>query len=517
MAIAKTSLKFDQGEFAKALKAADFERCHELVDGQATREAVLASAGLALRERRYVDVIGLLSSFPEASDYERLGRDVMLGAALGYTRDYVAGRRLIERGLNDLLPDDPRYDDAHYHKSAIAWMQHEHREAEEACELQLRSGDANSRARAHIMLSWIALRRGDVLQQVEKLKLALDELDAADEPDEYFRANALATLGPLCRDLPIREAAERTRHTYENLPWTDGLALERFQVTRCLAVIDELEGNELAAFGAFKRASILAPSQHWSVLCLLDRARLAKNTGEKVFSAEQLEEAHQVAQRVSWGDTTGEERSALLILSELYADQNPAVAEQYLARFRSLSSSVLPIWAHSTDARVRAFEAYSQGVAWLRMGDTEEGRNSLTEAWSIFEDFGYGWRAALCAIGLFEATNDRRWLERANRRIAPWPNSWIAKRLGDAKPSDSTVVPLEKIPSAKREVLELVREGRRNSEIAQTLGRSPNTVRNQLAQLFQLFDVKSRAELVAVLSKQVVPITRLSRTQRNQG
>jgi DNA-binding CsgD family transcriptional regulator len=50
-------------------------------------------------------------------------------------------------------------------------------------------------------------------------------------------------------------------------------------------------------------------------------------------------------------------------------------------------------------------------------------------------------------------------------------------------------------------VLELVRAGRRNSEIASILGRSPNTVRNQLSELFQTFNVKTRAELVAALAR----------------
>ncbi|HEY2476038.1 MAG TPA: helix-turn-helix transcriptional regulator [Candidatus Cybelea sp.] len=470
-------------------------------------DAILASARLCMRERRYVEVIGLLSDFPESPTAARLERNVTLGAALGYTRDYVGGRRLINRALGELAPGDPIYDEAQYFKSAIAWMQHEHREAEEAATIQLSSADPNNRARAHIMLSWVALRRGDVLGQVDELQKALDEIDAAEIPDEYFRANALLTLALLCRELPIQDASERVRHTYGELAWTTGLQLERFQVTRFLAAVDELEGNELAAFGSFKKAARLAPSDHWSVLCFLDRATLAKNTGERAFAAEQLQEAHEIAQRVSWNEVAGEERSALLVLAELFAYENPAVAEQYLARFRSLSSSVVPILSYGTDPRVRGFEAYSQGIAWLHLGDTEEGKNALTEAWSIFEDFNYGWRAALCGLGLFEATRDRRWIERAAKKIAPWPRSWIARRVTES--STSRVVPLERIPSAKREVLELVRAGRRNSEIAQTLGRSPHTVRNQLAQLFQIFDVKSRAELVAVLSKPVVPITRL--------
>lgn len=511
----KQSPRFDDVEFERALRAADFERCHLILDGHQTVEAAIASARLALRERRYVAVIGLLSDFPECHEQLKASRDILLGAALGSTRDYVAGRRLLERALDVLLPGDPLYDDAYYWKSAIAWMQHEHREAEEAANVQLRSNDANNRARAHIVLAWIALRRGDVLQQVDELQKALDEIEGAEHPDEYLRANALFTLALLCRELPLHDVAQRVRETYDALPWTSGLSLERFQVTRFLAAVDELEGNELAAFGAFKKAARMAPSDHWSVLCFLDRAVLAKNTGEKSFCSEQLQEAHDIAQRVSWNEVSGEERSALLVLAELFAHENAAVAEQYLARFRSLSSSVVPMLSYGTDPRVRGFEAYSQGIAWLQLGDKEEGKTALTEAWSIFEDFDYGWRAALCALGLYEATADKRWLERAARKIAPWPRSWIAKRIGDVK--TTTVVPLERIPPAKREVLELVRDGRRNNEIAKTLGRSPHTVRNQLSQLFQIFDVKSRAELVAVLSKPVVPITRLHQHQRNDG
>jgi DNA-binding CsgD family transcriptional regulator len=497
---------FDCDEFTSALRAADYDRCRELIGAGDTLEAVLAAARLAIRERRFVDIIGSLSDFPADTTAMRAERDVLLGAALGSTRDYVAGRRLIDRALNDLAPGDPLYEEALYQKAAIAWMQHEHREAEEVATVQLNSTDANNRARARVMLSWIALRRGEVLKQVDELQKALDELDVAPEPDQFFRANTLFTLALLCRELPLRDVAERVRSIFDTMPWMPGLQLARFQITRFIAAMEELEGNELAAFAGFKRAMRLAPSEHWSVLCFLDRAALAKNTGETAFAAEQLQEAHDIAQRLSWNDVTGEERSALLVLADLFAYENAAVAEQYLARFRSLGSTVIPLLSYGTDPRVRGFEAYSQGVAWLRLGDAEEGKAALTEAWDIFEDFNYAWRAALCALGLFEATRDRRWVHRAARKIDPWPRSWIARRIAEA--NSTAVVPLERIPPAKREVLELVRAGRRNSEIARMLGRSPHTVRNQLAQLFQTFNVKSRAELVAVLSRPVVPLIR---------
>jgi DNA-binding CsgD family transcriptional regulator len=495
---------FNRAEFEGALRAADFDRCRRLVEGQQTPEAVLAAARLALREHRGADAIGLLSNFPDTPQKNRIARDVLLGAALGSTKDYVAGNRLIDRALNDLAPGDPFYDEALYYRAAIAWMRHDHREAEAAANLQLESSDGNNRARARIVLSWIALRRGDVLRQVQELQMALDELDATAEPDQYFRANALFTLALLCRELPLPDVAERVRGLFESLPWTSGLKLERFQVTRFLATVDELDGNELAAFSGFKKASRLAPSDHWGVLCLLDRALLAKNTGELAFAAEQLSDAHEISQRLSWSEVTGEERSALLVLAELFAYEDSAIAEQYLARFRSLGTTVIPLLSYGSDPRVRGFEAYTQGVAWLRLGDAEVGQAALKEAWSIFEDFNYEWRAALCALALHQATHDRRWIERGARKIASWPRSWIARRVNDA--SRVATFPLERIPPAKREVLELLRAGRRNSEIAKVLGRSPHTVRNQLAQLFQTFNVKSRAELVAVLSKPVVEL-----------
>ncbi|HEX3671785.1 MAG TPA: helix-turn-helix domain-containing protein [Candidatus Cybelea sp.] len=499
-------------EFEKAYTAADFDRCRDLVAIGEDYDAVLARARLALRERRYVDIIGALSEVPKASHEARVARDVLLGAALGLTRDYVAGTRLIERALNELSAQSAWYYDALHYKALIAWMRQDHREAEQAASSELRSADPNNRARAHILLSWIALRRGEILRQVDELQKALDELDSAEAADEYFRANALFTLALLCRELPLREVADRVRNIFECLPWTKGLQLEHFQVTRFLAAIDELDGNELAAFAGFRRAARLAPSDHWSVLCFLDRALLARNTGEYAFATEQIQEAHEISQRVSWNEVTGEERSALLVLAELFAHDDPAVAEQYLARFRTLTTSVIPILSYGTDPRVKGFEAYSQGVAWLRLGDVDEGKAALTEAWSIFEDFNYAWRAALCALALYDVTHDRKWVQRAARKIDPWPHSWIARRVAEA--TNTSVLRLDRIPPAKRQVLELVRAGRRNAEIATVLGRSPNTVRNQLSQLFQTFNVKSRAELVAALSKPVAPVTMLRDKRR---
>jgi DNA-binding CsgD family transcriptional regulator len=495
---------YDAEDFEKAFTAADFNRCRELVDGKTDFESLLAATRVAIRERRYMDVISALSEVPRTSTEARIARDVMLGIALGLTRDYSGGRRLITRALREMSPADEWYYEAVHYRGLIAWMTQQHEEAYDAASEELQSLNPNVRARARILLSWVALRRGQILRQVDELQKALDELEATDAPDQYFKANALVTLALLCYELPLREVGERVRSVFDEIPWTSGLQLERFHLTRSIAGIEELDGNELAAFSGFKKATRLAPSAHWSVLCYLDRAQLARSTGEMVFAGDQLQEAHEIAQRISWNEATGEERAALLVLAQLFAHDEPAIAEQYLARYRTLSSSVIPILSYGTDPRVKGFEAYSQGVAWLQLGDVSEAKDVLTEAWSIFEGFNYGWRGALCALALYEATKDRRWIARATQKIGPWPYSWIARRTAEL--SSISTSSLERIPLAKRQVLELLRAGRRNAEIARLLGRSPNTVRNQISELFQIFNVKSRAELVAALSKPVAPL-----------
>ena len=121
----------------------------------------------------------------------------------------------------------------------------------------------------------------------------------------------------------------------------------------------------------------------------------------------------------------------------------------------------------------------------------------LLEAWEIFEEFEYGWRAAHAAMLLARATRDEKWLARAARRIQPWPNSWIAQEVRRVRIERA---PQPHVSPAQRQVLDLLRSGKRNAEIARILRRSPHTIRNHIADLFQIFKVKSRAELVAMLA-----------------
>jgi len=82
---------FNAEEFEKAFTAADFDRCRDLVSSAQGIGAILASARLALRERRYLDAIGMLTAAPPETS---VARDVLLD------------RTSRERGLIDPMAVD---------------------------------------------------------------------------------------------------------------------------------------------------------------------------------------------------------------------------------------------------------------------------------------------------------------------------------------------------------------------------------------------------------------------------
>lgn len=433
VAIASRRKRLDPKEFEAAYRAGDYARCHELVDDNPSPDAKVMRARVDCRERNYGDAIAILSpSFKNASAEAKIWRDMLLGVALAGSRDYDAGDRLIQRALEALTPGSRLYFEAMHFRGLVAWMRHDNREAERCAREQLTSDDPTTRGRGHSLLSWVAIRRGDALLQVEELVKSLDELESAKVVDQGLRAVSTLTLAVLCREIPLDEVAERVRRVYEELPWTDSLRLEQFFVIRHLAHLDAMHGNDFSAFAKFKQSASLAPNDYWRLFCLVDRTYLAKHTGEAVFAAEQLEEAHKLAQQLSWTEVTGEERAVLQIMAELFSHHDIARANEYLTLFRSITGNVLPILTYGSDARVRAFTAYTQGVLWLRLGEIEQGKTVIAEAWSTFDAYSYGWRAANCAITLYEVTREPIWLERAIAQIAPWPQSWLARRITSA-------------------------------------------------------------------------------------
>ncbi len=330
--VKRPSPRFDEANFSNFFLAADYTECRRLLlELDDPIRATLLTARIDFREQRYLEMIQPLVGLKPTDPQTEIERDILLGAAYSETNDFSTARLRLDRALEKTQPASQVQSDALFYKALLAWLEHEHRESEALMVASLSDPSPNNRARAHVLLSWIAVRRRDVDRQVRELTSALDIFEQTDSPDEYYRAKALLTLALLGRELPLPEETLRVRKTYNSMRWASGTRLSQFQTLRYLGWIDALGGDELAAFRTFRAAAVLAPSEHWRVLCLTDRAYLARNTGERSFAHDVVHEAHEIAQALSWHETQREERSSLFVLAELFATIDPALSQKYLA------------------------------------------------------------------------------------------------------------------------------------------------------------------------------------------
>lgn len=494
---------FDSAGFERAFLAADYARCREVVaSARKTDVSAIALSRVDLRDGHPVDVVERLSNLRPSDARLRLERDIWLGAAYGATGDSESAYRLFDRALADLQPPDELYYALLFQRAHVHWMDRQWQPLEALVAQLIDAPHAGYRGRGYVLRGWIhAGKHGDAQAQARDYLRALDEFDFMARPDLRLRLNTLLTLTALARELGLESVAERVRAAYDAMHPSSGMRVQYFKMTRILGWIDALDGNELSAFRRFRQAAELAPSELWRVQCISDRATLARATGERAFALDQLYAAHDLASNLSWNDAVEEDRITLLNLAELFGDVDAALAQRYLAQFRSLRTPMDRRMGFANDERVRALEAYPSGIALLRLGETHAAQQMLGQAYTIFSKFDYGWRAALAALGMHKATQDPQWLVLARKAVKRWPESWIAGELRDAQQAHSISEEEAMVTRAQRPILKLLLEGRRNADIADALGKSPNTVRNHIAEIFRAFDVNSRSELIALLSR----------------
>lgn len=494
--------RYDAAGFERLFLAADYARCREMLrQAPANDRTTVQASRLDLRDGHFLDAVERLSGMQPSSPRAAIERDVWLGAAHGATGDTASAHRLLERALGKLQAPDELYYTALYQRAYTFWLDRKHDRLAEATAPLMKSDNPLYRGRARVLASWIFAQRHDLRRQADEYLKALDDFDSLEQPDALVRLSTLFTLASLARELPLEDVAARVRSAYETLRPTSGMRVQYFKLTRVMGWLEALRGDELAAFRYFRAAGKIAPTAFWRVLCTTDRAYLAQTAGEQAFALDQLYDAHEQASALSWHDAEQEDRMALLNLAELFAGVDPAIAQRYLALFRSLRTPMDHRMILASDPRVRAFESYPSGMALLRLGEADAAKTMLHQAWEIYRQHDYSWRAALCALGLYKATRETRWLSQARAQAALWPQSWIAREVRSVAEAHAAARHEAAVSPAQGHVLKLLLEGKRNAEIAAALKRSPNTVRNHIAEIFKIYGVNSRASLIARLSR----------------
>lgn len=143
------------------------------------------------------------------------------------------------------------------------------------------------------------------------------------------------------------------------------------------------------------------------------------------------------------------------------------------------------------------------GVARLDDVPWGSGSGRRTRTWKeVFAPLGVGDTLGAWIEVPHEAPRLLVFLRRKRERFEPWERDSLAYLLPylalvERTSRRATRNAGDALTARQLEIVEHLRNGRTNAEIAERLGISENTVRNQLARAYRRYDVKSRTALLA--------------------
>jgi ATP/maltotriose-dependent transcriptional regulator MalT len=344
--------------------------------------------------------------------------------------------------------------------------------------------------------SWLASAQGRFEEQLDWLQQTCTFV--AETPgayDAYVLAHATQALVHLVREIAAPAAYAFAQHVADTLEWSDDLKEQQFLTLRGLAWASALRGSHERALEYSYAARDLAPTPLWITACYADQAYLARMAGQQTSAGAMLRHSVKSSLAMNWNTDT-EERIALLNLIELAADEDPDGAERLFGVYDAIETPLAPRLALAQDGRLQAMENYVRATLYAACGRRPEAISLLRDAFPVFQSMKYGWRAAATALLLHSLTDERTWLQNASEAVAEFSESSVARDI-QRRVAELDDTRLESLTRAQRKVFDLLCEGMSDKAIGETLGISPDTVKNHAARVRSTFGVRSRAALIA--------------------
>jgi tetratricopeptide (TPR) repeat protein len=284
------------------------------------------------------------------------------------------------------------------------------------------------RARAYELLGLTASIEKDYVAHAALLMKAFEEFDAANCPDALIEAAMLSNLAFLVRDLQKPELAAFVRERAAKVQANPTLDRLRFVTQHSLGWCSALSGDNLGGLREFRQSAEIAPSVPLRILAILDRAFIASQLHERFFALEQLEHACHLAAGVDWDAVVNSDRKVLLDLAAALAPHDIGRARVTLDRYFSARTPISNLALFAKDARRRGDECMATAAVVRAEGQLDRAVMVYKEAFDIWTDVGYAWRAAAAALEIYTLTGDTGYLDVVAREAAERPLSWIANR-----------------------------------------------------------------------------------------
>lgn len=462
-------------------------------------EAIVLKAD-ALGRRDAVSAVEWLSSVADAvtTPAGRFAYELASGRAFANVRNidsaeacYAAAERMVAADPNGHLT-------LAYHRSRLAWIKREYNPDADDVAASITHPDPNVAMAALTTRAWHHGSLGNLPAQIADFRLALALLDLeTDTPFDVSVASITChSLARVAFEIADAEAMADVRERFDQIAWTDGVAVDRFQTLRAFGWDSFMRGRPGPAQWSFKDARNCAPSTAWSVMAHLDRAFVARIARNESWALEEIAEADRLGHTIRWESTFGEERLALLTLAVLIAPSNAGRAQRYASTYSSFGTeAVHPTLAINGDRRAHAFARYAQGRIDQVLGRDNAAIRALTDAYATFVDVRYAYQAAMAATALGEVTGEPSWRERAVVHASAYPSCPLVTTPDtappEAAPMSATLSPLQ------RQIARALCGGAETVEISRSLSRSLYTIERQIAAVYDAFGVRTRAEFLA--------------------
>ncbi len=284
------------------------------------------------------------------------------------------------------------------------------------------------RARAFELLGLTASLEKDYDSQTAFLMKSFEEYDGANCPDALVEAAMLSNLASLVRDLQKPELAAFVRDRSAKIQQTPMLDRLRFVTQHSLGWCSALSGDNLGGLREFRQSAEIAPSVPLRILAILDRAFIAGQLHERFFALEQLEHACHLAAGLDWDAVVNTDRKVLLDLAAALAPHDVGRARVTLDRYFSARTPISSLALFAKDTRRRGDECMATAAVVRAEGALDRAVMVYKEAFDIWTDVGYAWRAAAAALEIYTLTGDTAYLDVVAREAAERPLSWIANR-----------------------------------------------------------------------------------------
>jgi len=432
------------GAAVAAYREGEPAECCRLLLGHVDLQANLLRARAGLRSGVPEFAVQALSTIDDTELFSNRTRAELLilrGAAETRNRQFDAARETLDTARVLALGSSSMALEAecHFYDAVWSFSTHNGSDADQAVERALTVEAppydvggyfvplANSRARALQLRGLVDAASERYGDQVNLLRLALEELRKAETGDLWVFASLLMNFAFHVRDFDLVDDAAMLRREIERAKWPDELAPMKFEIRRALGWSSALRGDHLNAFREFRAMSQCADTSARKILAGVDRSYLARELGETHSAQDELEHAAKLASSVNWNDV-GEERIGLAQLAQEVAAFDPHHASVLFARYKELKGRLAPNMLNNVDRRVTAFELLAEGTVLRANGSVPAAMQRFERAFDIWDKLGYKWRAATAALPLAEVLQESRYVDHVRREAASRPNSWLARR-----------------------------------------------------------------------------------------